>query len=131
METQKQRHGCLTAYLIFMIVIGVLTAVTYVLGKSALQQMYAEAQMPALPDWVFIVLPAMAIFNVVCAIALFKWKKWGFYGFVISGLVAFGINMSLGLGLATSVLGLAGLAILYGVLQIGEGGKNKGWPQLD
>ena len=40
-----------------MIVIGVLTAVTYVLGKSALQQMYAEAQMPTLPDWVFIVLP--------------------------------------------------------------------------
>jgi hypothetical protein len=39
------------------------------------------------------------------------------------------INLALGLGIFQSAVGLIGIAVLYGVLQIGK--ENKGWPQLE
>ncbi len=120
----KQRHGCLTAYLIFIIVANAATALAYTLGKAVIQE-----KMPDLPGWAFWVLPAAGIFNLACAVALFRWKRWGFYGFLLSGFVAFGVNLKLGQSPAQSFIGLLGVSILYAVLHIG--GKNKGWTQLD
>ena len=82
-----------------------------------------------MPAWALIVLGVVAVFNLVCAIALFNWKKWGFWGFIISSIVTLVINLNIGLGVAQSLSGLIGVAVLYGVLQIGK--ENKGWPQLD
>ncbi len=123
-DDRKQRHGCLTAYLIFIIVTNSAIALAYTLGKTAIQE-----KLPDLPEWAFWVLPAAGIFNLACAAALFRWKKWGFYGFVLSGLVAFGVNITLGQSPTQSFIGLLGVSILYGVLHIGS--KNKGWPQLE
>ena len=68
-------------------------------------------------------------FNLVCAIALFQWKKWGFWGACGSSIVAIVVNLSIGLNPAAVVLGLLGVLLLYGVLHIGK--ENKGWPQLE
>jgi hypothetical protein len=123
----KQRHGCLTALLIFMMVVNAATALVYLFGKEMLQQ--GLQNMPAIPDWAFPVLALLGAFNLVCAIALFSWKKWGFYGFALSSVLAFTINLTIGIPMVQALMGFVGLAILYGVLQIGNG--NKGWPQLD
>ncbi len=125
MADQKQRHGCLTAWLILMIVANSATALMYLLGSQAIKQTYPDA-----PGWAFPVLIVFAIFNLVCAIALFKWKKWGFWGFCVSSIVALVVNLSIGLGIGTSAGGLIGVALLYGILHIGKE-NNKGWPQLD
>jgi hypothetical protein len=82
-----------------------------------------------MPRWAFPVLTVGGIFNVVCAIALFRWKKWGFWGLAASAVTIFFINLSLGLGTGRALLGFLGLPILYGVLHIGKEGK--GWSQLD
>lgn len=124
MPAQKQRHGCLTAFLIVMIVLNSITALAYLVGSQAIQQ-----ALPGIPAWALIVLGVVAVFNLVCAIALFNWKKWGFWGFIISSIVTLVINLNIGLGVAQSLSGLIGVAVLYGVLQIGK--ENKGWPQLD
>jgi hypothetical protein len=117
---QKHRHGCLAAYLVFMIVANSVTALTYVLLS------FKDIHMPR---WAFPVLTVGGIFNVVCAIALFRWKKWGFWGLAASAVTIFFINLSLGLGTGRALLGFLGLPILYGVLHIGKEGK--GWSQLD
>jgi hypothetical protein len=115
MSEQKQRHGCLTAYLIFAIIVNSAAALYYIFEGLAVFIIGA----------IFII---VVIFNIVCFIALFKWKKWGFWGFVVSAIVALCLNFYIGFG-PVSFFGLIGIAVLYGVLQIGK--ENKGWPQLD
>ena len=124
MEASKSRHGCLTAFLVFMIIANSVTAIIYLFGSDAISRALPDA-----PGWVFLVLAVFSVFNLACAIALFKWKKWGFWGFCLSGGFALVINVSIGLGVGRSLSGLIGIAILYGVLHIGK--ENKGWPQLN
>jgi len=123
--TGKQRHGCLTALLIWMIIANSLTALLYLFGSAALQE-----QLPTMPHWVFPILALLSIVNLVCTIALFSWKKWGFFGFAGSAAIIFIINVAVGLGIFQTLLGLAGVVLLYGVLQIGKEEK-KGWSQLE
>ena len=124
MSEQKIRHGCLTAFLVLMIVANSVTALMYLLGSSLIKQ-----SLPGVPSWALVVMGIFAIFNLVCAVGIFKWKKWGFWGFIVSSIVALFVNLSVGLGIGQSLGGLIGIALLYGVLHIGK--ENKGWPQLD
>jgi len=124
MSEQKQRHGCLTTLLVLMIIGNSATALMYLFGGSVITQ-----NLPGIPSWALVVMCIFAIFNLVCAIALFKWKKWGFWGFIASSIFAFFVNLSIGLGIGQSLLGLVGIAVLFGVLHIGK--ENKGWPQLN
>lgn len=123
-SSQKRRDGCLTAYLVFMIVANSATALLYLGGSEAIKR-----NSPNIPGWTFPVMVVMGSFNLVCAIALFKWKKWGFWGFVASAVVSFCINLYIGVGVGFALFGLLGVAILYGVLQLGK--EKKAWPQLD
>lgn len=114
----------MTAWLILMIIANSLTALTYLFGSGAIQQ-----QFPNAPGWAFPVLAVLGIVNLVCAIALFAWKKWGLYVFVATSVVAFVVNLTVGLNIIQALSGLVGIAVLYGVLHIGK--ENKGWPQLE
>ncbi|MEM8828568.1 MAG: hypothetical protein AAGE96_04325 [Cyanobacteria bacterium P01_G01_bin.19] len=124
MTIKKRRHGCLTAWLIFMILANSVSALIYLLQAEAIRELS-----PNLPGWSFPVLIGISMFNLVCAIALFRWKKWGFWGFLSSSIAAFILNLSLGLGIGTSLSGLIGILILYGLLNLGD--SNKGWSQLE
>ena len=129
MPEPKQGHGCLTAYLVFMIAVNSAVVLVYTLGREALRRQTVKANLPPMPDWAFSVLVVAGLFNLICAIALFRWRKWGFWGFCLSALVALAVNLSIGIGVIQSLLGLLGLALLFAVLQIGK--ENKGWPQLE
>ena len=65
---------------------------------------------------------------VVMIAALYKWRRWGFYGWVVLTTVAFIFNLSDGVGFLRSAPALVSVAILYGVLQIG--GDRKAWIYL-
>lgn len=124
MPEGKKRHGCLLAYLIFLLVANSAAILMYLFFGG-----FIRDNQPGLPIWALPVLIVFGIVNLICAIALFKWKKWGFWGYCISAAIVFIINIAIGLGVGQSVMGLVGVAILFGVLQIGR--ENKGWPQLD
>jgi len=124
MTEKKNRHGCLTAYLSVMLLANSVTALIYTLGGAAVSE-----ALPDMPGWVTPLLAVLGLFNLVCTIGLFKWKKWGFYGFCASSALALAVNLSLGVGVAATVGGLMGIFFLYGVLQIG--GDKRGWAQLD
>jgi hypothetical protein len=121
----KQRHGCLTAYLVLAIIANSVTALLYLLGSEAVKR----GSLQPIPDWAFPVLIGVCLFNLVCAIALFRWKKWGFWGLVASAAVALGVNIAIGLGPLAAIGGIIAVLLLYGVLQIGK--ENKGWSQLE
>jgi hypothetical protein len=74
---EKKRHGCLTAYLVVAIILNSATALLYLFGAAAIKR-----SSPNIPDWAFLVLIALVLFNLACTIALLRWKKWGFWGLV-------------------------------------------------
>ena len=124
MDVPKQRHVLLTAWLVFMIIANCATAVITPMSVGSIQR-----ALPTFPAWMVWPITLSAVLNVAFAIALFNWKKWGFFGFLITSAAAFAQNVYVGVGIPQLVLGLMGVAILYGVLQIG--GQKSGWSQLE
>lgn len=124
---EKRRHGCLTAYLIVLMVGAILGSVSYlVMSEQAL-----SLNDPELPG--SIRRPVMVLLNLLmalCAFAIWRWKRWGFWGFVAVGLVGGVLKACLSPdhrgGL---VFAVAGSLLLYGVLRIGK--ERQGWKQLD
>lgn len=64
-----------------------------------------------MPGWAIPVLILVALANVVFAIGVWKWKRWGMYGLGATSLIAFVINL-ISVGLLTALLGLIGFGIL-------------------
>ncbi|MGC1323704.1 MAG: hypothetical protein WA849_16110 [Candidatus Udaeobacter sp.] len=118
-----KRHGCLTAWLVFMIVANAATAVTTPLIYDSIKRAAPNAS-PA----TIALISIAGVANIIFAIALFRWEKWGFFGFVATSVIALVTNLFIGLGIAQSVFGLVGIGILYWVLNMG--GSNKAWTRL-
>lgn len=122
----KQRHGCVTAWLIFMIIANAFSAISYLFMGDTI----SEALPEPVPTPMLYALAIIGIANLVFAIMLLQWKKWAFWGFVVSGLITLGINLSIGIGIGQSLLGLLGVGILYAILQINKDGKTA-WANLE
>jgi len=125
-KVSKQRHGCVTAWLILMIVANSLTAGLYLFAKEMVtKSLPGDVSTPLI-----ILLGICAIGNVIFSVMLFQWKKLGFWGFVVTGVGAIIINLIIGFSIGQSLFGLAGIAILYGVLQIKQGNFTA-WENLE
>jgi hypothetical protein len=123
--SQPARHGCLTAWLILMIVVNTLGAIVCLFRSFLAAQHHIEV-----PGWFIAVMLAAVLLNlacIVCAVALFRWKKWGFYGYLI--LKVIDIVGGMLLGNPSAAAGVLGIVILLGLLHMG--GVNKAWHNLD
>ena len=121
----KQRHGCVTAWLVLLIIANSATAMIYFFASEMIIENLANVSLT-----ITVLLGIFSIANVVFAIMLFQWKKLGFWGFLGTSIVALIINMSVGLGIGQSLIGLLGAVILYGILQIKNDGV-KAWENLE
>ncbi len=111
---QKQRHGCVTAWIILMIIFNSLLSVLCIFGVE-----FVSKNLPNdVSDNMLAILAMLGFLNVVFAILLLLWKKIGFWGFVVTSLAALIINLNIGLSITQSLLGLVGIILLYAVLQI-------------
>ena len=110
----KQRHGCVTAWLILMIIANSFTAISYLVFKNLTSQTFPEG----ISEPMILTLSLISIGNIFFAVLLFKWRRIGFWGISATAIVTLFINLSLGISVGQSLLGLMGIAILYGVLQI-------------
>ena len=115
----QQRHGCLTAWLGFIVVVNSLLAV----AAPFLGGMAGSGLTPFLIGFIIV----GSILNIVWAVALFKWYRWGFYGFLATTIIGVIVNVATGTPLAQSTSGLLGVSILYWMLQLGN---PKAWEQL-
>ena len=106
-EPEQKRGGCLTAFLIAMLIVNSLAAALYFFLHARILASYPRA-----PGFLMYLLGFMCLANVGFAAAVWYWKKWGVYGFAAMSVVAFAINLYLGIGLIQLLLGLAGIVIL-------------------
>ncbi|MDR2710768.1 MAG: hypothetical protein LBB65_05510 [Burkholderiales bacterium] len=122
----KQRHGCVTAWLVFVIIVNALVGLVYLFASG-----FIVKNLPGnVSGTMIVVLGLFCIINVILAVMLLRWKKIAFWGFVGTSVVALAINLSIGLGIGQSLFGLVGIAILYGVLQIQKDGVTA-WKNLE
>lgn len=68
---KKKRHGCLTAYLILVIIANSALALVCLLASDTIR-----GNLRSSSEWVVPVLIPLALVNLVCAIGLFQWKEW-------------------------------------------------------
>jgi hypothetical protein len=122
----KQRHGCVSAWLILMIVVNAISAVANLFAGDYISQNLPEP----IPPTMLVIMSLIGLCNVIFAVMLMQWKKWAFWGFALTSVITMGINLSLGFGIAQSLLGLGGVVILYAILQIKENQKSA-WENLE
>ena len=101
------RGGCLTAFLIFMIIANSATTALYLLSPGIVNVISPDASMA----WSYI-LGTGGVLNVVFALLVWNWKKVGVYAFLVMAILVFGINIYLGVPVVNSILGLLGPIIL-------------------
>lgn len=123
---QKQRHGCLTAWLL-MIIIGnaFISLLLLVVDPKLIQQ-----QDNTMSKEKMVLLAILGLINITFAIGLWHWKKWAFYGFALSGFLMFITNLNMGLDIVSSALGLVGVFLLFSILQMKQA-EISGWENLE
>lgn len=109
----KQRGKLLAFWLWLMVVANSLTALFYLFGTSALYTTY-----PSVPHAIYPLYALIGLINVGCAIALLQWKKWGFYAFCGSAVVAGVLNIIIfKMGIFGVISGFVGPIVLYFIMK--------------
>jgi hypothetical protein len=123
---EKQRNGCITVYLILMIIMNCLIFLVYLVASE-----FIADNLPGdVSSGVIVLIGSLSLLNVFFAYNILKWKRWAFYGIVFVSMLMLIINLSIGVGIGQSILGLLGIAFLYGVLQAKKSNVSA-WDQLE
>lgn len=137
MQKEKKRHGCLTAWLVLLIILNSLSIFGSVLMYFLFDpEMFQMPGMPAvdMPTWLIVASVFGSLFSLIFSVALFLWKKWAFWGYLGINILNIAILMLAGrpvLEIVPSIItGILLMVILFAVLQIG-GEEKKGWTQLE
>jgi hypothetical protein len=109
-----------------MVFVNSLTSLVYIF----LGEVIVESSRVPISSFTFVALMIVSLSNIAFALSLFKWKKWGFYGSIVSSIIGLLINTNLELPLEQTVLGLLGVGILFAVLQIKQNGKST-WDNME
>jgi hypothetical protein len=126
MNELKKRHGCLTAWLILMLILNAALALVYLFRAEAI----ADAHPGGIPQSLLMALRVLAGLNVVWTVLLLRWKRIGFWGFLVNTIAAFVVNLMIGLGLLSALPGLFGVIVLFLLLQLNAGSRS-GWNNLE
>jgi hypothetical protein len=107
-EKGKKRGVWLNIWLSIMLVANFITAFSYLVFTDRVAATFPHV---AVGVWYFFGLVAFA--NFIFVIFLFNWKKWPFYGFCMTSIVAAVMNLMIGLQFVAATFGLLGILILY------------------
>ena len=120
---QKQRHGCVTWWLWFAIIVNFVVAIIYSVAMFDV----ADSGL-ALGSGL---LSMLGVLNVLGSILLMRWNKTGFWLFLSSSLLGVVINIGvLNLNPAASLYSLVSILVWWGVLQIRKNGASA-WSLMD
>lgn len=116
-ENNQKRNIVLTIYLYFTLFIGI-----YFL-KDDFQNVFNDANF----DNVFLLIVGVA--DIIFTFMILDWRKFGFYGLLVTSLLLMIFNLISGYGLLISLLGFFGFVIIFLLLQLKKNGVS-GWKNL-
>src|SRR6476660_8617526 len=113
----KQRHGCLTAWLIYLLFAYFISAVVYFFPTNEIiensQIINSENER--------LILGSFAILGIGFTFMIFKWVKLGFWGILGMSLCLAVVHVIFGQGIVASFFVIFCVAILFALLQIKKG----------
>jgi len=95
--TERSRGGCLTAYLLFFLILIPVT-VLYSLFVLLFAWSAIQETLPTIPRWYWLWGALLGIANFVSVFAIWKWKKWGIYSFIGLSILGFAVDLSRSIG---------------------------------
>ncbi len=109
-ERPPERGGCLTAFLILMIIANAGTILMYLaMGEKMMRSAH-------LPYYTPYIMSFFGVMNLIFTGLTYNWKKAGVIGIVVMAVITLLVNLYLGVG-PTSFLGLIGVIILIALIQ--------------
>jgi hypothetical protein len=117
---ERKRPYWLRTMLILWMIFSAMSAYIYLRSLSGVWVAITPLGHPkwTLP-WMFV----LSLVNLVCVIAIWKWKRWGMYGLVASAAVMFIITL-VSLNLTNAIISVSGVIIITLLVR-------KVWGQMD
>lgn len=118
-------EGCITLWLRLWILANIfgLFVAPFMIDHPMVRQ-----ELPDYRDWMLIPYMIAGTAQTVFVFGVLYRRMWGFVGLWIVGILVVALNTAAGLRVVHAVSNLAGLVLLYWVLQIG--GERSGWSRL-
>ena len=123
-QNDKKRHVFLSLWLALIIIYSVTGTFLYFGGATHVK--YDESA----TDWAVPAFAGLLMLQTACAAALFKWKKWGFWGYCAVNATGLIVDIFIGVNLVWPSIAVV-IAILGLYLALNVGTENKAWPQLE
>lgn len=118
----KQRHGCLTAWLSYLIfAYSIMSIVTF---------FHTDKVPKDTSENMALLLGSVAILNVLFCILIFNWVKLGFWGLLVTNVMLLTIQIINDHEISYSIFGMLVLIALFGLLQLKRNNVS-GWNNLE
>lgn len=117
----KRRHGCLTAWLIYFSLVNTVMALVSFVRPN---------EIPDVSENAVLAYGAVSIFNLLFLILVFKWLKYGFWGYAITSVAGAAIAAFCLHDAFQTVFALLGLLGVYGLLRLKKADVS-GWHNLE
>ena len=122
----KQRHGCLTAWLIFLIIASSVGSLSIFFNSESMSK-----NLPYIKsENMLLVLGSIEILNLMFAILLLKWVKLAFWGILSTSIVLCVIQIMGSKNYIYPIGTIIFASILYGLLKLKKNNIS-GWENLD
>jgi hypothetical protein len=121
----KKRNVFLTIWLWLIILLNLVVATIYFTKAAVIHD-----STPSVPILVIRGQALLMIVNVICAIAILHWYRWGFWGLCLMAFV--GCVITIHFLLASIPMAIAGnfFSVLALYFALNRGGVNKAWLKL-
>ena len=123
---KKQRHGCLTAWLIYLVLAYSFSTIFYFFKTDE----FSKIAQYNISENMILIRGSVAIFGVIFSIMLLKWVKLGFWGILIISILLFIVQILNSDRIMPPFFILLCLVILYVLLQLKKGNVS-GWNNLE
>ncbi len=122
----KQRHGCLTAWLIYLMLSYSIVSLGLFFNSDSIVQKFQYIKSENL----LLIVASIAILNVLFIFMLLKWFKLGFWGLLSTSTLLFIIQIMNSNNILTPIITAIVMLIMYGLLKLKKRNVS-GWDNLE
>ena len=122
----KQRHGCLTVWLIYLMISNSIVSLGLFYNIDTIVQRFQYIKSENL----LLIVASIQILNVLFLFMLLKWFKLGFWGLLSTSTLLFIIQIMNTNNILTPIITVIVMLIIYGLLKLKKRNVS-GWDNLD
>lgn len=122
----KQRHGCLTAWLVYLMISNSIVSLGLFYNINSIVQRFKYIKSENL----LLIVASIQILNVLFLFMLLKWFKLGFWGFLSTSTLLFIIQIMNTKNILTPITTVIVMLITCGLLKLKKRNVT-GWGNLD